>query len=184
MNISPQFYLQNRKRLLWNPFAGITLGLSLFIVLFQTGFYEGAINSISKLKGSNAIDTTSPAYPVTHYGYSQPPELKLQQEDINRAVGFYQHTLPVAIRSDIRLDKVEAKPYQLHYTLTLLNYRSSQLNTLAIEKAASRILEQKLCATQQIRALMDKGLTVRCLYRGRDLSPVASVVIQNTSCLH
>lgn len=192
-----EFKLPGRRHVAYTC-LGVMMGMGMFLTFMELGFYKDeAIAAISGLfhpkqaiKVQDFVADVPAEVPRLEdteanalLNVSIAPQLHLRQTDIDHAVLSYQKTLPVDINNDVRLDRVTAKPYQLEYTLTLKKYQANQMNTLAIEKAASSILQDKLCNNPKIRELMDNGLTVRCLYRGNNMSPLASVVIQNTNCL-
>ena len=92
-------------------------------------------------------------------------------------------TLPLAVDTDTRLDRVSAVPgrhFIYHYTLVALNSRdigNGNFDTLFKPQLKSR-----LCDSADMKNFLKNGVTISYLYKGKDGEPIGGAKFAPSEC--
>lgn len=91
--------------------------------------------------------------------------------------------VPLMVDTDTRLDRVTAEPgHKLSYHYTLTAAPKNEMNSKEFVKAIRPMLQQRLCASSEMKGFLQNGVTIAYVYRGADGKPLGATQFHPADC--
>lgn len=90
--------------------------------------------------------------------------------------------LPVMLDSDTKLEKISSEGRVLSYEYELVNFLSTEVDTVALNAGLTTTLVKQACSTPGLKTIMDKGGTLSYRYNGKDKRQVTELRIDIKNC--
>lgn len=92
-------------------------------------------------------------------------------------------SMPQAVDTDTRLDKVSAEPgHQFAYHYTMLNVRSKDVNTANFYKTFRPTLQKRVCGSEEMKMFFRNRVTVAYAYQGKDGEDIGKIAFSPKDC--
>jgi hypothetical protein len=117
------------------------------------------------------------------YGAGRDGQAKQLDDVLLQFSQYMNKSMPEAIDSETRLDRVSAEPglhFSYHYTF--LTSKRGDIDHASLVNALRDDLKNKVCDNPQIRTFLNHGITVAYLYRGNDGAPIAGTDFHPDYC--
>ena len=90
--------------------------------------------------------------------------------------------LPVMLDNDTKLEKISSEGKVLSYDYELVNFLSTEVDTVALNAGLTTNLVKQACSTPGLKSIMEKGGTLSYRYNGKDKRQVAELRIGIKNC--
>lgn len=104
------------------------------------------------------------------------------QEDISGIVAEINADLPTMLDDETRLDSAVGGDNLITYHFTLVNYSSSDIDSQLFHENVLPEIQSNICASPDVKKLLEKGLTLKHLYNGNDNRFVGEVITELADC--
>ena len=92
-------------------------------------------------------------------------------------------TMPQAVDTDTRLDKVSAESgNQIAYHYTILKVQSKDINPVTFNKTFRSSLQKRVCAADDLKLFFRNRITVAYAYRGADGGNIGKLAFSPKDC--
>jgi len=91
--------------------------------------------------------------------------------------------VPLMVDADTRLDRVTAEPgHKLSYHYSLTAPPKNAMSSKEFVKLIRPMLQQRLCASGEMKGFLQNGVTIAYVYRGIDGRPLGATQFQPSDC--
>lgn len=90
--------------------------------------------------------------------------------------------LPVMLDSDTKLETITSEGAVLSYQYALVNFLSTDVDTLALNAGLTTTLVKQACSSPGLKSILEKGGTLSYRYYGKDKVQVAELRIDIKNC--
>jgi hypothetical protein len=91
--------------------------------------------------------------------------------------------VPLMVDADTRLDRVTAEPgHRLSYHYTLTAAPKKEMASKEFVRLIRPMLQQRLCASSEMKGFLQNGVTIAYVYRGADGKPLGATQFHPADC--